>query len=1203
MMAPWMHRHRSRTAIAVLSFILGWSAITPPTTHAIVRVEDEEENPVEGLRITAAGLKQFMGEMRVPDMRDAKDLYKKDVAEALADIDPEKPIDLNGKHQAARDAIIKLYQKGGFETVKALAKEGSISEDHSRIIAAVRNAMVHDAMTVMSGHFGEVRVNDFSTAPTAQSDIDQTFHPIKLVDPVTGKEVIVKHPKTGEDVTGAVAKREFNAIYERMFGIDPERMEVSSHAAEATIPDWRQNPDVDVFAMKLRSGAEALVNNPEAYFLEGAFRRQVDRRSYESDVPLFRIYRSLRTRKNVGQIILVRPEASMERTLARVEVYKNVPPEWRKGYAFGAAVGNMMFFQHHNRPEEVAERAKYLMRSVEDGMGSLALKEGEPGRLYFEMDDGDRRDMLRRVYPDADQKKLQHLYLMYQTAEAIRENRNNIGDQSVKEKALRYAMIGYLAENQKLDKLSDASKLIKGMNDEKRKRLTEDAAKWYQNQSRAVMAENCVRGATARIDDWLNPERIDPEKIPKEYRKAFTENPKKFKTNLQKAARLEVLYSFTHLERDVVKRIIAAEQRPSERRALEALRDIAELKRSLVGEHYDGFFKHAKSQAEAMGRILSRTHGEFATVWNNGEYTAPQKYTRMKDLAMSKLGYYRQGDVHRVEAEAAKLGDKWDTKKMAGHVFNLGNVDSVITIIRAGQDSNWDSSAIGWAVGFEVISNLKGVSPFLAVKGALFDGEFEGAAVLVAGYFVPVVGQIYMFYNIGKGSILILDFEISRGISDMVYQGYTPSESSGFWGVVDMFNPSTYITSLASATSMKQAPNVLTFVPGDTFQEQRKNLFKHYDHRIVGNLNTEGMDDDQLFEHRHRLAPAFFRKIVNQYCEQKGEFAEVFIPGGSLFRTYLDRPEVREGLIMRCTKDYLGGSAGHAAEEFQKKRLPEMERDADQAATLLDRCWEGVAAMGEEARKYLHIATGLPDFPELTDEAIDDMKPFVEVDKESDPIVEIEAPPGLMSAGDLWKLKGKTFVPPGRYYKPYNYNWTVQNLSEANTSSEPHEGLTLNEGWTRARNATVSLVVTDVMGAEIGKAETVIKFRKLVGEATGQLGTFSLMRVDETYYSSEGKKEGQALDLRIASYWIPMFVSSYRPYEKALAELTEELTDQQHKKPGDFSGWRNQLNTIQKEVKAGWALSLETKHFKTPFETSDVPKRKEERKPGGGPVW
>ncbi len=1198
-----------RRAFRGLSMLLAASLLAPFACQAEAPSApgQNEEHPVPGLRITAAGLNQFTEVMRARDMRDTKTLYTTEVEKVLGDVDPNRPLDIMGRDVEVRNAVVKLYQKGGFEAVKAMAKEGTIKSTegalHSETIAAVRNAMVHETLTVMSSRFGEVRVNDFSTAPTAQSDIDQTFHPSKVVDPVTGKEFPARHPDTGEILTGEILKAEFNRTYEKLFGIDPERMECSSHAKEAEIPDWRKTPVIDDFAVRLKTGAELLMHNPEAYFLEGAFRRQVDRRSYESDVPLFRIYKATRRMRSVARIIKVRPTVDVDHRLARVEVYNNVPPEWRKGYAFGAAVGNLWFFAHHNRPEEVAERAKYLMRSMEDGMGSLALEDGKPGELYYKLDADGQKKMLRKVYPDADGARLDHLYTMYKTAWEIRENRNNMGDPAVKQRVMHEAMLGFLKENNRLESHAEAEAKLAQMDGATREKLMLDAGAWFQNQSRALMVENITRSATARIDDWIKPEEIDPKKLPKEYREVFQQDPERFKKNLQEAARIEILYAFAHLDPDVVEKIVKAEPDPARRAEIESLRDLAELKRSLIGDHYGGFFGHARAQAHAIGRVLSRTSAEFATIWRDGDYSAPEKYTRMKELAMSKLGYYRQGDIDHLEAAASKA-EGWDVKAISGHVFNLGNLDSVITIIRAGQDSNWSWKSVGWAAGFEVISNLKGVSPFLAVKGALCDGEFQGAAVLVAGYFVPAVGQVYMVYNIANGAIMVVDFEISRGISDMVYQGYTPAESSGFWGFIRAVNPATYITSIASATAMHQAPTVLYFVPGDTFAAQRCNMFGFFDPRIMRNVDTTGMDEDDLFKTRERLAPAHFRQVVNQYCEQKGEFADVFIPGGSKFREYLARPDVRDGLIERCVKDYLAGGAAHGAEEFQRQELPQLEKEADEAATLMTRCEEGLAALGATAREYLPIASGMPDFPELTDAQIDAMKPFVEVDKESAPIIKIKRPDGIMTAGSLWQLRGECYAPLGRFYPPYDFKWTVQGLSEEKESQEPQEGLTLSEGWTEEKSVKVKLVVTDVMGTEIGNAETVIAFGKGTEETSGKLGEFTLMRVDVTYYSAKGKKKGQNLDKRVDSFWIPMMVTLERTAEKARAELIETIKDcLTLNDPGISTNWRNHLDQGYDSVRAGWAIEPERVAFPTPFKLTDVPERRDVQTPGGGPVW
>ena len=91
---------------------------------------------------------------------------------------------------------------------------------------------------------------------------------------------------------------------------------------------------------------------------------------------------------------------------------------------------------------------------------------------------------------------------------------------------------------------------------------------------------------------------------------------------------------------------------------------------------------------------------------------------------------------------------------------------------------------------------------------------------------------------------------------------------------------------------MKQAPTVLFFVSGRTFSERRRRIFEVYDARIMQGQNTAGMEDKQIDELRVKRAQDFFKKLVDQYCTGTGDFAEVKIPGGSLFKGYLARPNV-----------------------------------------------------------------------------------------------------------------------------------------------------------------------------------------------------------------------------------------------------------------------------------------------------------------------
>jgi hypothetical protein len=1150
----------------------------------------------------APGSDRVADAMRPEPLVKAETYYKENLAGILDGVDPGQTDIHAPEFKATREKIIELYRQGGFESVKEMAKSGDIPEAASKIIADVRNSMVNEAIAVMAGAFGEVRVNDFSTAPTAQSDIDQTFHPVMEPDPDNpGQMRVANHPEDGTPLTGAAVREQFNKIYEQIFKIDPERMEVSSHAAEATLPDWRQSPDFDDFAVRLARGAEMLMANPEAYFLEGAFRRQVDRRSFESDTPLFRIYRPLRKYDTIAQVLHVRPQVDVTRSRARIEVFRDVPPEWRKGYAFGACVGNLLFFQHHNQPGEVAERAKYLMRSMEDGMASMTLEGDDPGKLYFELGDADRREMLRKAYPDADADKLRHVYLMYETAEAIRQNRNNMSDPAVKEKALRYAMLQVLMEKELLDKPSEAVRRLNELDGAGRAGLMKDAEAYFQRASHSLLVENTVKSATARVGDWLDPARIDPDKLPKAFRDAFRNDPDTFRKNLKLAAASEIVDAFTRLDPRVVNEIIRREPNAEYREKLSGMKEAADLRRRLFGSHDAEHLDHVGDMARHVGDQLVRRHGELADTWRGGEYDAPSDFTRMKSAVRDELGHYREPELQRLDGASRAADPRWDTGKLAGYVFDVGNVDSVISIIRAGQVSDWDWASVGWAAGMELLSNIDGVAPVFAGYSAVVHGEFEGVAVMTAAYFVPAAGQIYTVYNIAKGTIEIIDFELERGISGMVYQGYKPPESGGFWGVVNTYNPLNAPTALASKFAKNQAPTVLHFVPGDTFNARRKNLFSHYDARVLGGAVTAGMSKEQADKLRQERAGAFFKKLVEDYCGQQGDFADVYIPGGSMFQAYLKRPNVRAGLVKHAVEDYLCGVAGQRMKGYQEETLPQMRRDADRALSLLDRLHAAHKQLGKQAKALLPVASGLPDFPDWTHKDIDTWKPWVAVDEQSEPVIRIEAPEGVLVPGDLQRLRATCATPPGRFRKPFAYQWEIQGLNAVRGPEEKRLGLTFSKGWTEARSATVKVTVKDANDKLIGSQTREIRFGELPRTETGRLATFTLMRVTVTSYSSKGKRRGDKLDVITETSWIPMLVNDERPFDKAVAQCRETL-QRRHGPPGGTADWRGQLSRYGKDVVCtGWTLEAENRRFKVPFKPSDVPAKKREVKAGAGP--
>lgn len=303
---------------------------------------------------------------------------------------------------AARTAMTELFafvSPGGdgaesnLRSIHWLLKEGVIDEGLSRRMAGIRNDMVREVCQDLARKYGEIHRIDFSPATTLLSDIDQTFRAIGRLQEM--------------GITGETLKAEFAALWQARYGVDPTFLDVVSHPHEARIPDWRQaRPDVHTFVAELRKGSALLSDNPEAYFLEGAFRMQIDRRTYAGDQELYTIFAANPHDPNalVAKLAIVEVETGT----ARKYGYK-IAPEARRSYAWGSSVGNWYFFvKHLQHDPEMAVRyaAKYGLRSFSEGPGWLILSQDpDPENLPSTYEELVRRpvergDVLRKVYDE-----------------------------------------------------------------------------------------------------------------------------------------------------------------------------------------------------------------------------------------------------------------------------------------------------------------------------------------------------------------------------------------------------------------------------------------------------------------------------------------------------------------------------------------------------------------------------------------------------------------------------------------------------------------------------------------------------------------------------------------------------------------------------------------------------------------------------------
>ncbi len=443
--------------------------------------------------------------------------------------------------KATRTALGEVFLAGSLDQVHALLKDGTIDQDLSRTLADVRNGMVHEVLQEMAMLHKEVHVTNFSPASNLLNDIDQTFRASERL-----KE------EFDIDQNGSHLKGEFQRIFNERFEIPPERMDVVSHTSEAGIPDWRLSEETHDFVLALRKGSRLLSENPEAYYLEGAFRMQVERRSFAGKDKLYSIY-SYAPRAD-GEV------ADVGMTITRTDgtigklAYKGVAPEIRKSYSAGSTVGNWWFMNAHGGGTRYC--AKYGLRSFSEGPGFLVTwdqaKEGEiPQPVEYEkLESYAARqkycdDVYLKHFRGSDLTRAQ-LFATLETGRAIR----NLGDQYTAEKAYKRRALELAGGDEQVYAAS-------------REALLKQADLEFRESMTKLMIRNMEVAVPQRLADWLDPQ-VDPRvlKIPeqdiKDQTDHYQEEMAKGRKRLRTAALFESMHALRVLEPKIRERVLNA---------------------------------------------------------------------------------------------------------------------------------------------------------------------------------------------------------------------------------------------------------------------------------------------------------------------------------------------------------------------------------------------------------------------------------------------------------------------------------------------------------------------------------------------------------------------------------------------------------------------------------------------------------------------
>lgn len=716
--------------------------------------------------------------------------------------------DLVSRQRAAMARIFNLHGKESLKAFHWVLKAGGLDGPVSQNMARVRNDMVRLICHEMAREWGQLDRIDFSPAVHMLNDIDQTLRPIKPGQ--AGPELV----------------KEFNERFEKAFGVPAPHMDVISHPFEARIPDWRKpvaspdaRPAVYHFATELRRGSSYLANNPEAYFLEGAFRMQVDRRTADPNQELYTIFHCA-DGKEVGEVAVVQERKGSAFELA----YRFKRPEARRTYAWGAAVGNWYFFRAHGR--DVKSAAKYGLRSFAEGPGWLSLVGGDIP------DDHN----LPKSYADlADQPGKQDRLLDRIYAEHF-EGKSDIPKELLKSVLSRAIFIRKAGDKygEKREEIfrRPAEEIAKTVGDafESRKdHYLKEAEKQFSDTMDRIMLHDIEVCLGPRVEEWLAP-RVNPKFLPSDIRN----DPAKVKEaekRLRTAALFEIVHGLKVLEPGHRTRIVEKlkARLPKERhRVLDAVLRISSERDPILlmtDEQRKGFRKpksiavkdgktlqvdsadvhalHLRMIAESKRRLILDAQ-DLSEAWFELQIAMGAR-TNLTDLkgrlddaieeskkSVRTLGLsVLDSDVRRAAlAQMSRdilsdLGFKfrsdWEAaqglqrKDVTGfNPVTMANISSLLTIIKAYRDSDGDADAVTRAVFMEGLGRLPFYGTAVDVRLTV-QGDPWAAGRLVATILFPELGVVLMAWNVATQSYeLYVDVKADQDIEEL-YRGVLAS--------------------------------------------------------------------------------------------------------------------------------------------------------------------------------------------------------------------------------------------------------------------------------------------------------------------------------------------------------------------------------------------------------------------------------------------
>ncbi len=731
------------------------------------------------------------------------------------------------------DQFKKLVAGTDYASLKALIEDGSISMKHNWQLGDWRIHLLVESIRDFCRKNPGTKIyrSDTGNQKNAYlSDVDQTVFAYRYED---GKWV--------RWAEGDVALKEHVAKYLEAQGVPMEKMEVETMLGRDRFIDERllgvgvQNSLPPELRGKDRGLVISFTNlalgrQPGAYFLAGTVKlqqqlrvkRQSETHLKGNILPDDRPITVQEVKDSIGRLngqvcLEIGPADDNPRGEVGVRegtyddakrvLMDGMDPDLQRGWAYDASVDNLFKWNEKVKyaldPHKIPA-IKYPLRAVNDGPGILrAIEEKRPPKIYEDLDDAGRKQFLRETYgADLDQPRnfrwgardgssLLDRWKLALDACAYLRNVSAVEKRPVTDADLE-AAFKPLAE-----------KMAGPGNEARWKEFLGQARLEYTMRCQEIMTHNIVATARERVLGWLT---VDPNETARheemkkhvdegEIRKALgMEGPDwdarwesvrgEIYGNYADTARAQLLFSFRYMSDDVKKVILAQVERNPK------LSDADKAKvRELAAESSSWFFHYRR--AKEFPKLYTHIIGAWT------RFKMVQLLGNIHQWVLHDIGWL-EGPAGKSRAEplVRRMGlQEFDGKvtqffrkynKTAGFgarfiknmVYDVGNIDGVVQVVRAYSESGGDPDALEEAMIRETLYAIPVVGQVYSLSQVETPWQAGQAGVLMACAMASGYGRAAMIlFNIGEAGVAIYHSDyrapLANAVADAVYRGWT----------------------------------------------------------------------------------------------------------------------------------------------------------------------------------------------------------------------------------------------------------------------------------------------------------------------------------------------------------------------------------------------------------------------------------------------